>query len=103
MAHRVVAAVVHQHQLHRDPDQQQPAGQLDERQRQQPGGDGDEREPKPHGAGRAPQPAEELLAARQAAHRERDDQRVVAGQREVDQHDAGQAQPELGVGEGHHH
>jgi hypothetical protein len=70
---------------------------IHERQRQQPRRHRDEGQAHADGARRAPHPAEELLPRRQAADGQRDDQGVVAGQRQIDQDDPGQADPEFGV------
>jgi hypothetical protein len=82
-------------QLDRNPDQQRAADNLQERDPQQEGRDEDEKQPEADGAGRTPEPPVQLLARGKATHGERDDQRVVAGQREVDDDDAQQAREEL--------
>src|SRR6059036_3371477 len=84
-------------ELERDPEEQQPADELEHRDREEQRRDGDEGQTQPHRTRRAPHAPPELLALGQRAHGERDDERVVAGQGEVDDHDAEEPSPELRI------
>ena len=86
----------------RDPDEGEPARELEQWDAQEEAhghDEGDAEAHRPHGA---PDPAEELLVWRQLAHGERDHERVVAGEGDVDQNDAEKARPKLGVHEDRH-
>jgi hypothetical protein len=70
-----------------NPQEQEAADDLPPRDRQQIGRDGDEADAHGDGAHRAPNTAEELMAPRQCPHGERDHDRVVPREREIDDHD----------------
>src|SRR3990170_1215733 len=91
------------HQLDGDPDQQEAAYHLEERNAEQVADDRDEQEPEPDRPQRPPDPAQELLALGQRSHGERDDQRIVPGQCQVDEDDLGDADPERWVEDGDGH
>src|SRR5499426_4163451 len=90
------------HEPDGDPDEGEPAQELEERDAQKIAHHGDEGHAQAHRSRRAPQPAEELLARRQPADSERDDEGVVTGQRDVDEHDAEETRPEFWIGEPAH-
>src|SRR5262245_61093810 len=90
------------HQLDGDPDQQEPAREPDEGDGEQGAHEGDSDEAQEDRGGGAPDPRLELTAPGQRAHGEGDDEGIVAGEGQVDDDDAEQASPELGVGEDAH-
>src|SRR5262249_25499592 len=99
-ARRLVTGVVVRglaDELERDPDEEQPAAELQQRDGEQVGRDRDEEESKPDGAGGSPEAPERLLTPGQRADREGDHERVVTGQRQVDDDDADQPRPELRI------
>src|SRR5206468_5303859 len=89
-------------ELERDPEEHETAQELQQGDTEEERRDRDERDAQAHRSRRPPDPAPELLALGQRAHGERDDQRVVAGQREIDDHDTEEPGPELGVHEEQH-
>src|SRR2546430_5058468 len=89
-------------QLHRDPDEERAAHELHERHTQQEAHDADEEETEDDGAAGTPDLAEDSLAPGQGPHGQRDDQRVVARQEQVEDTDAEQSCPELRIGEHGH-
>ncbi len=88
-------------QLDADPQQQRGADQLEVGQAQQL--DRDDRQHDPHRDGRAAAPQHRLLLllGRQRARGQRDHDRVVAGQHDVDADDLEEGDPEGRIGKGH--
>jgi len=84
-------------ELEGDPEEHRAADELEERDPQQERRDRDEREPQADRARGAPDTPPELLALRQRADRQRDDEGVVAREREVDHDDPGDPRPELRI------
>src|SRR5262249_36906704 len=90
-------------ELHRDAHEREPTHELHVRDLEQHGGDRDQRHAQDDRAHRAEHTAEHLLASRERAHGERDDQRVVAGQQEIDDDDAAEPREELRIERGRRH
>src|SRR5262252_3496762 len=90
------------HEADGNPDESEAAQKLEERNAQEIAHDGDERHAEAHRSRRAPEPPEELLARGQPAHGKGDHEGVVAGQRDVDEHDAEKPCPEFRIGEPGH-
>src|SRR5439155_10859144 len=84
-------------ELELDPEEHETAQELQQGDTEEERRDRDEGDAQAHRSRGPPDSPPELLAPRQRAHGEGDDQRVVAGQREVDDHDAEEPGPELWI------
>ena len=84
-------------ELEGDPEERQAADELEERDPQQERRDRDERQPQADRARGAPEAPPELLALRQRPDRQRDDEGVVAREREIDHDDPDDPRPELRI------
>src|SRR5438093_1713042 len=85
-----------------DPDEEQPTHELQERDPQEHAHDADEDQPQEDRADRAPDLPQDPLALGQGAHRERDDEGVVAREKEIQHADAEQSHPELRIDQERH-
>ena len=85
------------HELDGDPDEQDAAHQLQERHLEQVHDDAEEEQSQQHRAGRPPHLAQHALAPRQGAHGQRDDERVVARQQQIQVADLEEREPEPGI------
>jgi len=95
--------VLGQQQLDADPQQQHAANDLDVRQRHQQCGARREERHQDDDAACADDERLPLLASGQRTARERDDERVVAAQHDVDDGDLEERAPGFGIGEGRQH
>src|SRR5262245_31946875 len=102
VAHMALGARLLAYQLDGDPQEQEAADELEERDLQQERRDRDEQESQPDSASGAPDASPELLALRQRADRQRDDEGVVARQRQVDHDDPDDPHPEFWIHQKHH-
>ena len=94
--------VLRHQQLDADPQQQQRADDLQEGNGQQRQRKEDQHDAQHDRARGAPQDALRALLRRQLAAGQRDDDRVVAAEQDVDQDDLADGDPELGVGKEFH-
>src|SRR6266513_1048577 len=89
------AAILRDQQLHRDPEQERAAQELEVGKLQQLDRDDGEHDAQHHRRTRTPDDRLILLVPRQRARGERDHDGVVAGQDDVDPDDGSEAEPEL--------